>query len=221
MLKNIFTRTESRSKVSEAVQTQPKSVKDVIEEIHESFYTEVDKLLAEAKVSKSLDTDKQDLIDKCNRLKALGFTNTKEVKEAESEIERLNRLKAENQAKNNLTEAINYFSFKYPHYKFITEDSVKKICQKWNLIYGTIDNYIGNVPDKNLKHIEDFKIDETDDCYSYSFRSMFGSVSTNANISASKAELMKKEIDRLPIHTHRASIEKSPLEIAAPAKDLI
>lgn len=67
----------------------------IIEEIHNRFYSEVDRILAEASVSKSLETDKQYLIDKCNRLKALGFVSTKEVKEAETEIERLETFKTE------------------------------------------------------------------------------------------------------------------------------
>lgn len=136
-----------------------------VEEIHESFYTEVDRLLEEANISKSLDTNKQDLIDKANRLKALGFINTKEVKEAQNEINRLEILKIENKAKKELIDAINYFSFKYPQYKFITEDSVKKICSRYGLIYGEIDRYIGDVPEKNLKHIEQFKIDVKDKLY--------------------------------------------------------
>lgn len=142
-----------------------KSVSQIIEEIHESFYTEVNKLLESANIQSSLATDKQDLIDKRNRLVALGFNNSAEVKEAESEIQRLQTLERENSQKKELIEAINYFSFKYPAYKFITEESVKKICQKYGLVYGTIDRYIGTVPDKNLKHMEDFKISEDDECY--------------------------------------------------------
>src|SRR5574343_1279822 len=142
-----------------------KSVNEIIEEIHETFYTEVDKLLFRSKIINSLNTDKQYLVDKCERLQALGFTNTKEVKEAKMEIERLNKLKQENESKKNLVDAINYFSFKYPNYKFITEDSVKQICKKYNLVYGTIDKYIGSVPDINLKHIENFKIQKDDECY--------------------------------------------------------
>ena len=141
-----------------------KTVNEVIEEIHETFYTEVDKLLASAKIANSLNTDKQDLIEKCARLRALGFINTKEVKEAEDEIARLDELKRDNEAKKTLIEAINYFSFKYPNYKFITEKSVEKICAKYNLVYGAIDRYIGTVPDKNLKHIEDFMVMEEDEC---------------------------------------------------------
>lgn len=211
-----------------------KSMNEIIEEIHDTFYTEVDRLLENAKISKSLDTDKQDLIDKCARLKALGFTNTKEVKDAELEIERLNQLKIENEANKDLTEAINYFGFKYPNYKFITEDSVKKICQKYNLVYGTIDKYIGSVPDKNLKHIEEFKIKE-DDCVYYKYEWSIGMFSGDRvesfkilNFNEYKKLKFPKEIiyhDDMPILRFHpighwvSDYITSKMEIVAPLKD--
>lgn len=213
-----------------------KTVNEVIEEIHENFYTEVDKLLASAKIANSLDTDKQDLIDKCVRLKALGFTNTKEVKEAEAEIARLDELKRDNEAKKTLIEAINYFSFKYPNYKFITEKSVEKICAKYNLVYGAIDRYIGTVPDKNLKHIEDFRVLEDDECFVYEelHSSRFGGIE-NGEISIRKeyktSKSFKKEQGlknnpdwyRQAMSMRRIGYReinmKCPLEIAAPLKD--
>ncbi len=207
-----------------------KTVNEVIEEIHETFYTEVDKLLASAKIANSLDTDKQDLIEKCARLKALGFTNTKEVKEAEAEIARLDELKRDNEAKKTLIEAINYFSFKYPNYKFITEKSVEKICAKYNLVYGAIDRYIGTVPDKNLKHIEDFRVLEDDECFIYE-ELMWSSFGGERSIRKEykTAERYKEEQKRkdnvdyyrmsMLHHSIREINMKCPLEIAAPLKD--
>jgi len=168
MLKFLKNRKTANNDVMVAEQNpnfKGKTTNEIVEEIHESFYTEVDKLLAEAKIAKSLDTDKQHLIDKAERLKTLGFTGTKEVKDAEAEIKRLDALKKENEAKNNLIEAIDYFSFKYPTCKFITEESVKKICEKYGLVYGDVNNYLGIVPNENLKHIENCKISEDDECY--------------------------------------------------------
>lgn len=210
-----------------------KTTNEVIEEIHETFYTEVDKLLASAKIANSLDTDKQDLIEKCARLKALGFTNTKEVKEAEAEIARLDELKRDNEAKKTLIEAINYFSFKYPNYKFITEKSVGKICAKYNLVYGVIDRYIGTVPDKNLKHIEDFRVIEDDECFVYEelLYSMLigGERSIRKEYKTSEHFKREQELRNNPEHymrsmqfsrmDYREINMKCPLEIAAPLKD--
>lgn len=224
-----------KSATNEVVIAEPKAdlrgktVNEVIEEIHETFYSEVDKLLASAKIANSLDTDKQDLIDKCERLKALGFTNTKEVKEAEAEIKRLDELKRDNEAKKNLIEAINYFSFKYPNYKFITEKSVEKICAKYNLVYGAIDKYIGTVPDKNLKHIEDFRVLEDDECYVHE-ELYFGGFtgdgrSVRKEYKTAKSFFKTREEEeymmRMALHRmhYREINMKCPLEIAAPLKD--
>lgn len=203
----------------------PQTTNELIEEIHESFYTQVDKLLASAKVSRSLDTDKQALIDKCNRLKSLGFTATKEVVEAEREIKRLSDLKIENEQKQVLIEAINHFSRRYPHYKFITEDSVKRICEKYNLIYGEIGRYIGTVPDRNLKHIEDFKIREEDMCFTESTSDWMSSSGFVMKKYVDFQQKMVKErlnADRREVRffsSLRTWVKESPLEIAAPLKD--
>lgn len=215
-----------------------KTTNEVIEEIHETFYTEVDRLLADAKISRSLDTDKSELIAKCERLKALGFTNTKEVKEAEAEIARLSQLKQENESKKTMIEAINYFSMKYPNYKFITEKSVEKICAKYNLVYGAIDRYIGTVPDKNLKHIEDFKVLAEDECHVEEDHMQGGSGSSRLIHRKYKSHsdfLREKELQAEGmdgeafyhagyLQAHRSMFMKTidmkcPLEIAAPVKD--
>ena len=196
-----------------------------VEEIHETFYTEVDRLLDFAKRLNSLDTDKQDLIEKCERLKSLGFTSTTEIQEAETELERLKTLSQENESKKELTEAINYFSFKYPNYKFITEKSVKKICKKYNLVYAPVDRYIGSVPDKNLKHIEDFKIDKDDECFvsqTVLSEPLIGRRSITSLLSFKKyKENIKYEPDYkfVGFTNTFTTYNKCPLEIAAPLKD--
>lgn len=188
----------------------------LVEEIHETFFTEVDKLLEDAKVFNSLDTDKQALLDKCERLTKLGFSKSKEVQEATVEINRLNNLKIENEEKKKLIDAINYFSQKYPLYKFITEESVKKICEKYGLIYGEISNYIGTIPDKNLKEIEDFKISEDDEAYTVDsiFMTELGSINEEPVFMTFKNTQSINDTKY-----YRYSIEKSKLVIAAPISD--
>jgi hypothetical protein len=187
-----------------------------IEEIHETFFTEVDRLLATAKLSNSLYTDKQDLIDKCERLKALGFTSTKEIKEAESEIERLKLLKEENIGKQELIEAINYFNITYPNYKFITEDSVNKICEKYELIFYKISRYMGSVPDVNLKHIEEFSINFNDECYFAETIGRYDSGNYNQRyVNKEEHDIINNNYTTFC--DDRAT--KCPLEIAAPLKD--
>lgn len=76
-----------------------KTTIQLVKEIHEDFFTEVNRLLEEVKISKSLETDKQELINKSERLKKLGFNNTKEIEEAEKELLRLSKIKEENTIK--------------------------------------------------------------------------------------------------------------------------
>ena len=225
---NLFKKDNNENKVviieEPKLITKNKTTNEIIEEIHESFYTEVDKLLASAKILKSTDTQLEDLIKKAERLKSLGFTNTKECKEAQIEIDRLQSIKDENIAKKDLHEAINYFSQKYPLYKFITEESVVKICNKYGLVYGTVDRYLGTVPDKNLKEINSFKIKDEDICCVIYNTNHFGHVpyvrsNKTINKYITKTEYInnskKTEID----YYMNRRYSEIPLEIAAPQKD--
>lgn len=192
-----------------------KKTDELIKEIHESFYTEVDKLLASAKISHSLENKNEHLTDRSLRLKKLGFINTKEVLDAEESVIKTNKLAEENKQNNILIEVINYFSFKYPCYKFITKESVKRLCAKYNLIYGEVDRYKGTVPDKNLRHIEDFKISKEDDCY---YERTINLYFPTLDTMDSREERNRYYVEARPFDawTHTG---KCKLEIVAPEKD--
>lgn len=135
---------------------QTAEVKDtsaMVAEIHDAFYGEIDRLKskAERELSKLPMVDP----DKSDRLKALGFSSTKTVKDQK-------KLEERRSDHENFIEAVQYFSQKYPHLKLITVGSVKKLCKKYGLIYGSVSNYLGDVPEKNLIEIENAKIDESD-----------------------------------------------------------
>lgn len=211
------------------VNLKGKTTNQIIEEIHETFYTEVDRLLADAKILNSLETDKGELMLKQEKLKSLGFRSTQEVVEAEKEKDRLSSLESENNSKNTLTEAINYFSFKYPFYKFITEESVKKICKKYNLVYSEVGRYIGTVPDANIEQMQNFKIQDTDKCYELSVIDDFRFTRSDRFFKRSYKsfvdfEKFKNERDseshRLrSTYSSRFHFSKCSLEICAPIKD--
>jgi len=198
-----------------------KTTNQIIKEIHEDFFTEVDKLLAEAKISRSLETTKQDLINKSERLKKLGFVSTKEVSEAQQEMTRIRKLEEENKLKIDLICAIDYFSMKYPQYKFITEESVKTICQKYGLIYGGVDKYKGVVPEKNLKQMEDFKIDQNDQCCLETRTNYhYGGSSEKTVLNYHNYKIKSRDGAGEPYSTyHRYDYTICPLEIAGPVGD--
>lgn len=216
-----------------------KTTEELIQEIHDTFYTEVDRLLEFAKIQKPIETTEEqtNIVVKANKLKRLGFSKTKEVAISKEIVKNEKKIKTENETKQQLIETINYFSTKYPQYKFITEESVKKICQKYNLIYGTVDRYQGNVPDKNLSEIEKFVIDENDcsyqekiiirDSYSLTMRESYKyfnketydkKVVEKETFSHMKHDSSSFMYVRLE-NSRNSIISKCPFEIAAPKDD--
>lgn len=203
---------EFHSEVLEKAFQKPKSGNDLVDEIHETFFTEVDRLLAEAKISISTETNMEELISKAHRLKELGFKRASGISEATSEIERLQVIEQTNFEKKNLIAAIRYFSDKYPQYKFITLESINKICEKYGLYFSEAELYTGAIPDENLLHIEKFRVDAEDNCYN-SVCHKFSWSRDPEKISYSTAEHRRKDYDY--------SITKEPYYIAAPKHDFL
>lgn len=128
-----------------------KDTKVVIEEIHNAFDNAGERLLNEAKeiLAKGFNTDKGD------RLKKLGFIKAKDAVEAAAKIK-------EQKEKKELATLIEYYQTWYPNNKFINEVTVKAICEKYGLYCGEVGYYKGDVPEKNLREIENFSLREED-----------------------------------------------------------
>lgn len=127
-----------------------KTTEQLIAEIHNDFDTASEKLLQEAKeIIGSKDTGKAD------RLRQLGFTKSLPVKETEE------MLKTQMKGKW-LAERVAYFSQWYPHNKFITEEAVEAICNKYGLVFADAGYYKGDVPEKNLREMEQFVLRKED-----------------------------------------------------------
>ena len=138
---------------------------ELVAEIHDEFYSADERLLQEAK--NLLANPKVNKAIYAERLNKIGFGASKPVKEA------LEIVEAHGKA-GEIIKKIEYFRVWYPSNKFITEDEVKKICEKYGLLLGDAQNYIGDVPEKNLTEIEKFSLrkeDWTEKALSYGFRS--------------------------------------------------
>lgn len=219
-------------KITSSLELEARKIKvrknnKIIEEIHHTFYTEVDRLLAEANIKVQSDISEEEdlLIKKGIRLKALGFESAKDVGLSQKVSEEVKAKRTENERKDELLDAIHYFSYKYPMYKFITEDSVKKICGKYNLIYGDVKNYKGEIPEKNLNDIEKFKISEDDECF-VEEDYMFNSYTGRQTLSKEFKSVTDWRKENSTVHrfsgfgsNFRTIKMKCPLEIAAPLKD--
>lgn len=126
--------------------------KEVLE-IHNEFEIAADKLLAEANSIIQEASSKN--ANKVSRLQSLGFSRVKEVEEIVPLLKKAELSKEQ-------VELVNYYKREYPFNKFITEEQVKEICHKYNLVCGNVDRFTGFVPEKNLKEIESFKLKEKD-----------------------------------------------------------
>jgi kynurenine formamidase len=84
------------------------------------------------------------------------------------------------------------------------------------LVYGEVSKYKGEVPDKNLKHIEDFHIEDKDKCYLSSFLSTFSHSVTFIDYYYYNR---RKNDSSDKIDFGRYYYSECPLEIAAPITD--
>lgn len=85
------------------------------------------------------DIEKQ---DKAMRLRKLGFDNAEQAVKVNDKLE--------------------YYQNKYPLYRYITKKQVVKLCKKYNLVHGKLHEYVGFVPEKNLKEMENFQVNNED-----------------------------------------------------------
>lgn len=135
---------------------------DVVYEIHHEFETAGDKILEQA--NKILAECNAKDIDKGKRLSAIGFVNTPQAKVAVETEQKIALSKEQ-------AELATYYKINYPSNKFITEEQVKAICEKYSLVCGDISAYKGFVPENKLIQIEAFNVNKKD----LPFVSLFGS----------------------------------------------
>lgn len=131
---------------------------ELIDQIHNEFLTAGDKLLAEANsILSNLVINEE---EKIKQLESLGFANVKEVQERKKQLE----IKHTQEYK---SKSIISMQKLFPTHKYITDEAVKTICKKYNLVFGTISQYTGFVPKKNLDEINAFYQLYPDNQYDY------------------------------------------------------
>lgn len=177
-------------------------------EIHNKFNSASDKLLkkAEGILAKQVEENGE----KIERLKSFGFNKTKDNTAKEND-------KKEKEYQTKLVEAINFYRLKFPNYKFIPEKQAEKICKKYGLVLGGVDQYKGFVPDKNLHDIERFFEKHADARYTYikqgGDQTVRGLISwiTNGETSATK-----EEYDAYMFKESQEKLAKLGIEAAKP-----
>ena len=189
-----------------------KSTNELVQEIHDSFNLEGDRLLKEAKELLATETN----IENGKRLQKLGFTLTKEAVEAKEVTETREK-------KRSLAQKIEHFQAEYPLQRFINEDGVKRICNKYGLVMGRVAIYKGTVPEKNISEIENFKIKEGDVFYHrivtlLSYYSFINTISFTTEIR--KEQYQNREPGyKIPDSFTSFYTNENDYQICAPAKD--
>lgn len=178
------------------------SQEKLIKKIHTEFDEAQDRLLMEAQKLLSTTVEEKEL-EVAERLREVGFGSTplaQKVYEREH-TKALAKRKAE---------LISYYKYTYPFLKFITIDELDRICKKYNLIYATVSRYIKDVPEKNLRDIENAQPLKEEDRY-------------NADIYAQIKAEKQNPFNRVPMNSSfisylqsRIDHEKEELFIAAP-----
>lgn len=116
----------------------------LIEEIHAKFDNAWIGLLEEAK--NEIKTNIVKDADYVKKMHQLGFVNSKPVVEAKRKLEIA-------MANNEKAELILHYNDTYPFLKFLTEEKLDEICEKYNLTYAPVDRYLEEVPIKNMEAI--------------------------------------------------------------------
>lgn len=120
---------------------------EVVQKIHEEYLTAGETLLNESKAILKQLEEKQ--VSKAQNLSKLGFTGTPEFKSLSPLLDNVKQAKED-------ADLVLSYQRKYPAYKFISTEDVKKINKKYGLSIGEISQYKGFVPEKNLKEIDLF-----------------------------------------------------------------
>ena len=141
------------------VTKQPTVINDTIsidEQIYKEVYSVQELILAEAKAI--LDKPSGYNEERHKRLQEmyqLGFSNAAEVKE----FKEMDDKRKEQEAIKN---KIEYYQQTYPLNKFISEEAVKTICKKYNLLLTMTLDYIAEIPEKSQKEIVAFRVKRKD-----------------------------------------------------------
>lgn len=122
----------------------------IIEKIHHEASTAEQKLLIEADRILKKASNKED-VERINKLQTLGFYQFKDAVEMSPEqVRKIEYLK----------KLIQTYQIKAPTAKFMTDEAVHELCEKYGLIQAPVSCYIDRIPERNQKEIVDFKIDK-------------------------------------------------------------
>lgn len=137
----------------------------LVEQIHSDFVNEINREVETARSAKFNELPNEEIVEleqKAKILESLGFRRSKNKEDINAVIRKNEMNIAINKKRQNLIEAVEYFSKRYPLYKLIGTESIKQLCGKYNLSCYPNHYYVGSIPEKNIVEILNFKIEKED-----------------------------------------------------------
>jgi hypothetical protein len=130
-----------------------------VKQIHSAFDREADTLLV---MPEDNFPKKEVLKEKTERLKKLGFSRCSEI----GQLERFDRDREEYlellEEQRTANEFAQKYRAKYPDLKFIVQEQLVEICQKYDLRARYVSEYVGDIPEQKLFEME-YWLDEIED----------------------------------------------------------
>lgn len=148
------------------IEDSPKLDTFTVEEIHQDFKSASELMQKEfdlwLKITSNFieEEKKKDikLKEKSLNLQKLGFCRTPEVIKLEEEQRKMNKTMEEVREKENVLKLVQHYKMYYPQHKFITNEIVESLCQKYNLWCVPVKSYTGSVPDDCVEEMVNFKV---------------------------------------------------------------
>jgi hypothetical protein len=130
---------------------------EIIKKIHAEFDNSTTILINIVEKEKNLHgIDDPAILDSAEKLKSIGFSNTKIVKETEDLLNEYKQTIEHKEFYKNLSKVVNEYSKRFPKHKFILYSQVEKILEKYNLYLGYSELYNGDIPEKNIYELIEF-----------------------------------------------------------------
>lgn len=164
LLESIFKTTKTQ--ISESFQIIPEiSSNDIVKAIHGKidWLAITEQNMDENEIQSLINQKNKEIesISVISRREAVGFNLTKqqaeEKKLVEIKVSKLNQDKLSLETKREQLKELSFIRNKYRFRKFILMSDLEDVCKKYNLAIGYTINYIGELPEKNLQDIENYK----------------------------------------------------------------
>lgn len=136
---------------SEVARPKPKRVSAA--QIHAELYAEADVALLEPEAF----TEAAPIAsERAVTLMEMGFTEQAEVMDLNRQQESYEKRKAIADRDQKLHNEVMQLVVRFPNYKFLNQGGLKKVTEKYGLQVSSVDNFIGDIPDKNVQEMAGF-----------------------------------------------------------------